>query len=129
MENRIRKLRESRSWTQEDLSKLMNVAKSTVAEWETDKKVPRPDKLVKLAQLFNTSVDYLLGNTDQIETVDQIVDEVKSNHPDLIKVIHTTRPKIYGVEMEDEDIILLTNLIEAVFERKKGHKPKLNGTD
>lgn len=59
--NKIRELRKARGMTQSDLAKQLNTSTSNVSGWECGKWQPDNDALIKLAELFNVSVDYLLG--------------------------------------------------------------------
>lgn len=64
---RIRELRLQHKMTQSKLAKLMNVARSTVAMWETSDNQPSNERLLELADLFDVSVDYILQReTDSI---------------------------------------------------------------
>ena len=57
---RIAELRAVRGWTQVDLAKRLNVTKQTVSNWENENIQPSIEMLVRLANLFHTSTDYLL---------------------------------------------------------------------
>lgn len=59
--NRIKELRNANKMTQSDLAKRLNTSTSNVSGWECGKWQPDNDALVKLAELFGVSVDYLLG--------------------------------------------------------------------
>ena len=61
LNERIRKLRLERSWSQVDLAKKLNVTKQSVSNWENDNIQPSIEMLVKLAREFSVSTDYLLG--------------------------------------------------------------------
>lgn len=62
--NRIRELRESREWTQEELGKLLNVQKAAISKYEIGR-VQLTDEIIdKLAIIFNVSADYILGRSD-----------------------------------------------------------------
>lgn len=63
LKDRIKHLRDDCDLTQNDLAQALNVARATISGYETKGKEPDVDKLVKLAALFNVSIDYLLtGN-------------------------------------------------------------------
>jgi len=62
--NRIKELRKEKNMTHDDLSKLLNVGKSTISNYERDYRKPDIDTLNKLADIYNCSTDYLLGRTD-----------------------------------------------------------------
>lgn len=61
---RLRDLRESKNLQQKDLAKELNVLEATVSMWETGKRVPYSEMLIKIARFFNVSIDYLLGFDD-----------------------------------------------------------------
>lgn len=59
--DRLRFLRNRQKWTQEDLSKKLNVAVSTVSGYEGGSRRPDIETLIRLAELFEVSIDYLVG--------------------------------------------------------------------
>ena len=62
--NRIKQLREENKWTQLELSKKMNCAMSSIAMYENETRKPSMEVLLKLSEIFNCSLDYLLGKSD-----------------------------------------------------------------
>lgn len=58
---RIRDLREDKYLTQEQLAKLLNVSQTTYSRYESGNLDIPSQSLVKLAQYYSTSVDYLLN--------------------------------------------------------------------
>lgn len=65
---RIKELREMKGWTQSQLGEYLFVSDKTVSKWEKDKSEPESNLLVKIANLFSVSLDYLLaGDEPQIE--------------------------------------------------------------
>lgn len=67
MENRLaerlRALRFEYNETQKDIAGLLNIRSSTYSEYERGNVLPPYDKLKKLAEHFDVSVDYLMGET------------------------------------------------------------------
>ena len=62
-QRRARELRERSGLTMEQLGeKLGGIKKSRINMWEFNGTVPREDVLIKLAQFYHVSTDYLLGN-------------------------------------------------------------------
>lgn len=61
--DRLRKLRMGHGYTQTGLAREMDVTRRAVYAWEHDK-CPEVPRLILLAQLYQVSVDYLLGLTD-----------------------------------------------------------------
>lgn len=63
----IRKLRQARGLTQQQLADIMGASNyTTISKWESGANSPRGGDLVKLSELFNVSVDELLGINDNI---------------------------------------------------------------
>lgn len=62
---RIRNIRIDRGLTQEDVAKLLNVKQNTYCQYETGVLNYPLDLVVKLAEYYNVSVDYLVGLTDE----------------------------------------------------------------
>lgn len=62
--NRIKQLREENNWTQLELSKKMNCAMSSIAMYESETRKPSMEVLLKLSEIFDCSIDYILGKSD-----------------------------------------------------------------
>ncbi|AMQ19634.1 helix-turn-helix domain-containing protein [Geobacillus sp. JS12] len=62
--DRLRKLRQEKKLTQEELGKKINVTKVSISGYENGNRTPDTETLQKLADFFNVTTDYLLGRTD-----------------------------------------------------------------
>lgn len=60
----LAELRQDRSLLQRDIAKIANVSISTVSNYETGAHFPDIETIVKLADFFGVSIDYLLGRTN-----------------------------------------------------------------
>ena len=67
MNTRIRNLREDHDLTQKELSNLLNISQVAYSYYELNKRSIPLELLSKLADFYNTSVDYLLYRTDEIK--------------------------------------------------------------
>lgn len=65
---RLRDLREDHDLTQASIAKYLHCAQNTYHQYETEKRQIPLNLLEKLATYYNTSVDYILGLTDNNET-------------------------------------------------------------
>lgn len=72
--NRIKFLREEFGYTQQDLANKINGAKSTIAMYENETRNPSLEVLVKLSEIFDCSIDYILCKTDIKNSGKQIND-------------------------------------------------------
>jgi transcriptional regulator with XRE-family HTH domain len=64
MYQRIRNLREDRDLNQQTLADLLNVSQTTYSRYESGNLDIPSVSLIKLAKFYGTSIDYLLGLTD-----------------------------------------------------------------
>lgn len=65
---RLVSLRKEQGITQKKLAVILDVAQPRIVEWEKGKRTPNKDSLVRLAEVFNVSVDYLIGESNVIIT-------------------------------------------------------------
>ncbi len=59
----IRHLREDNDWTQQYVADCLGINRRTYSAYETGVNSMTPETLIQLAELYHTSVDYLLGLT------------------------------------------------------------------
>ncbi len=64
MYKRIRDLREDRDLTQTSVAKMLGMSQTGYSKYETGENDIPTTILIKLARFYNTSIDYLLGQTD-----------------------------------------------------------------
>ncbi len=62
--DRLKTLRVEHKLTQQALAQQLNVAQSAVANWESNNRMPDFVMMNKIADYFNVSVDWLIGNSD-----------------------------------------------------------------
>ncbi len=65
MYNRIKDMREDKDIPQKELAKYLGVHQTTYSSYEIGKLSLTADALIKLAAYYKTSIDYLLGITDE----------------------------------------------------------------
>ena len=58
---RLKELRLSKGWSLDELSKMIGVSDQTISNWERGKNQPGIKNLIKLADIFDISIDYLVG--------------------------------------------------------------------
>lgn len=60
---RLKELRKGKKVSQNEFAELFNVTQATVSRWETNEILPDADTLIKIANYFDITVDYLLENS------------------------------------------------------------------
>lgn len=61
--DKIKQLRKQYSYTQAQLAKKIDMSQQAIARWENGTASPNPEMLIALAEVFNVTVDYLIGKT------------------------------------------------------------------
>ena len=62
--DRLKKLRNKYGYTQKGLSEVLGIKQTTISNYEKGLRFPDADKLKQISNLFNVSIDYLLGEND-----------------------------------------------------------------
>ena len=63
---RLKELRQQNGYTQKELSKLVNYSQNLISTWESGTHESNNKALISLANIFNVSVDYLIGDENNI---------------------------------------------------------------
>ena len=67
---KLTKLRKENALTQEELAEKLGVTRQTISKWELGQTVPDKDGIVEMARVFNVTVDELLNEKKEEQTVD-----------------------------------------------------------
>ena len=87
LNEKIYEYRKLNRWSQEELADKLEVSRQTISKWEVGKNIPELEKLIKLAELFDISVDELvkenigvdLNNENTENAEEKIGKEEKTN--------------------------------------------------
>ena len=69
---RLRELRKDKNLTQKELAKLLPLSKNSICEYEKGRSEPNIETLIKLADIFDCSIDYLVGRSDELGVVKSV---------------------------------------------------------
>ncbi|HDK7158440.1 TPA: helix-turn-helix transcriptional regulator [Clostridium botulinum] len=86
--DKIKQLRENRKLTQHELANKLNIAQSTIGMIEGNKRSAGRKTLIKLADFFGVSVDYLLS--EDIASEEEIIKLNKKDEKDIKKALNET---------------------------------------
>lgn len=84
---KIKELRKTAGLTQENAAKKLNISRQVFANYENEINQPSPEMLCEIADLFNCSIDYLVGREDEDGAI-----------------------MIYGNRLSDDEMALLDKL-------------------
>lgn len=114
----INDLRKNSGLSQKEFADLFNVHQTAVSQWETGKTTPDKETLIKIANYFGVSIDYLLGNTEQKEKplvnedeeLTEYLDELK-NRPEMKMLFSLAKGAT------KEDVEKAVKIIETLLEK------------
>lgn len=99
--NRIKTLREEFNYTQQDLSNKLNCSKSVIGLYENETRKPSMEVLIKLSEIFNCSIDYILGKSDVRNPEKSIdIDDIDVAFANGIKGLNETNKMIIKNTLE-----------------------------
>lgn len=104
---RLKKLRKDAGLTQVDVAEKLGISQPAYASWERGVKKPTQENLVKIAQVLNVSIDYLVGNSNE---------EIMNNKLEDIEILF--RKNSEGLT-DEEKSLFRQELIAFMEERKK----------
>ena len=67
MQNRLKELRKSRGYTQISLQMQTGIEQALLSKFENAERIPPTETLMRLAEFYNVSIDYILCRTDKPE--------------------------------------------------------------
>ncbi len=72
--SRLKELRRLKRYRQEDVSSLLGVERHALSQYETGVRVPPPDIIARLAEIYGVSTDYILGMDGRRYENDSFID-------------------------------------------------------
>ncbi len=119
----IQKLRKEKGLSQEELGQKLLVSRQTVSLWEKDQTVPTIDNLMRLKDIFGTSVDQILEGDTKAETA------LNKNSLDTICASLAYAMGIEPPKMAANANFELTNYIDKVFDGEKADRVVMYNPD
>lgn len=74
----LEKLRKSLKLTQEEVARMLDLQKQTYQNYELSKRQPDINTLIKLADFYNTSIDYIVGRETRLINLDALEPEISN---------------------------------------------------
>lgn len=82
LSERLKELRNPKEYSQEDMAEILGVSQGAYQKWETGSRYPKIEEQKKLAEHFNVSLSYLIGETNVKEypKVVKIIDQLNEKN-------------------------------------------------
>jgi len=133
LNERLARLREEAGYTKKEVANILNIDPSTYGKYELGKRQPDYETLIRLAELFNVSVDFLLGKTDIRNPADEFLVQAKEQYGSRGKkqaeeLLENIQTMFEGGELPDEDKDEFFRAITEIYfdakEKNKKYTPK-----
>ncbi|NMW17248.1 MULTISPECIES: helix-turn-helix domain-containing protein [Bacillus] len=90
---RLKALRLEKGMTQQQLADFLDIEKSNISRFESGKQSPSNDNRVKMAKLFNVSVDYMLGLSEHKSLDKEKSEKISKDAAALMEKINKLPPE------------------------------------
>lgn len=100
---RIKLQRTKHNKTQRDICNAIHIEQVTLSQYETNKRTPKLEILIALADLFHVSVDYLLGRTEECQYESSITIPTHEDLPEKSKIMLKA---FEDLDEDNQDIII-----------------------
>ena len=94
-DERLKSLRKKCGYTQVSLAETLGVSKGTVAMWETGKRTPDFETLIRLSDLFDVRTDYILGKSNDSSSAKLSDDDIEQLGRWELESVYTDLMKLY----------------------------------
>lgn len=91
------KMRKEKGLSQEALGEKLDVARQTISKWELGETTPEMDKLVKLSELFEISLDELIKDDSEISVAEDTNNNLNNTNSQKLAGIVIIILKVIGV--------------------------------
>lgn len=125
---RLKNLRNDKGLLQRELAEQLNLSRVAVTQYENGNRSPDQETLKKLANFFNVTIDFLLGESDiqnpyQNDTIHKAVEE----DPELLEFYEEMKDRDnlkllfkQTKDMDDKDIRQILRIIKAIEDEEDG---------
>ncbi|MEC1259085.1 helix-turn-helix transcriptional regulator [Bacillus swezeyi] len=112
--DRLTTLRKDKKWSLQYTADRLGIAKSTYAGYESGYRRPSLEALIEIADLFNTSTDYLLGRVDDLHNGKRKNKSIELTEWDKLKLT------VDGALLSEEEIKQMVAFIKVKKELDAG---------
>jgi transcriptional regulator with XRE-family HTH domain len=101
---KIAMFRKAKNLTQMELADLLNISFQAVSNWERGETMPDISKLPEIAQIFNASIDDIIGNQQSTKTIENIIEGKLMNNEISAEDFKTVAPLLKPTQISEVSI-------------------------
>lgn len=119
--NKVKELCRDKNITQKQLADIIGINQNTIKTWEH--KLPNSKTLVKIAEYFNVTTDYLLGRSSNKLLTRKNERDIQKSLKQIYDCLDDSLSLVYlnngGVELSEEDAELLKSALQFTITQAK----------
>ena len=114
LSDRLKLARKHAKLTQNEVALKTSINRATLANWEVGRTEPDTKTLSRLADLYNVSLDYLFGKTNDLHTYDNVNSNSKQQITSMLKNDDQDLLEFWNTLKEREDLFLLFKQVRGL---------------
>ncbi|MBF8435487.1 helix-turn-helix transcriptional regulator [Halanaerobiaceae bacterium Z-7014] len=111
---RLKQLRIEYDYTLQELAEELETTEATLSRYENDKSYPNTMMLLRLSELFNCSLDYLLGESNEKRKVEELFNKYYEEGAELEDILNKFRVEYKGKKLSNQEIANLIKIQEMM---------------
>lgn len=117
---RIRYLRIKNNLTSKELSRALEISESSISLYENGKRQPNITLLIKIANYFNVTTDFLLGIESCVNDTKASVTDFSKTLQNVITLLNCNEYIIFdGVDLDNKTVSILKNNLNCLLENMR----------
>ncbi len=99
---KLKIIRKEMGLTQKELANSLNVSQQTYSDYENGKTEPDIDTIIKMAEMLQISIDYLVGRSDDLGAVTHvpISSQFSAEDREVLSLFHALTPEYRAVALK-----------------------------
>lgn len=114
---RLKQLRVERGLTLKELAGILDTTESTLSRYENGNNSPGVPMLLEMAELFGCSVDYLLGESNDRRTAEEVLKKYYQDGVSLEEVFDKFEAEYKGEKLTREQIVDLFKILDIIYSK------------
>lgn len=124
MIKRLKEIRVEKKINQKEIAALLNITQQTYSDYETGRTNPDIETLIRISNILETSIDYLLGFSDELGVINiyrhtDNINDLSSDEQKIVDAIRKT-PPLNATEWVTWYVQLPSYMQESIFAELRG---------
>ena len=114
----LKEVRKEAGYTQKQLADLLNISQQSYSDYENGRTFPDKKTLLKISEVLNISIDYLLGRTDELGAVAPSGAPLSADEKSLLENYRRLRPDLKQLLLSTAETLASSSEPDSVSKKK-----------